>query len=143
MTPDEVLAERAAETLDEHPDPAVAALQKCKPAGHVQTVVEAGPGHAVDETTVRYIGTLECRNPDPAQPGWGALIQPAGKAQGMQLFPDAVAKLAHDLRVSAGECGPGQCVGLQHTVKEAFTTWRALSPDSARAIAHDLKVLLP
>jgi len=149
LTPAQVLAAREAEVLVEHPDPAIAALQKCKPYAHLNVLAEKGTGHVTSDTVVRYIAVLSCRNPQegPTPPTWGALIHPTtGKALGMQLYPDAVIGLAHDFPIVAAEVrakGAGWMVSLQHTVLGVLKTWRSFDPDAADALGVDLAVLVP
>lgn len=140
MTPDEVLAARESEVLDEHPDAAVAALEKCKHAPHLRVIVQTfGAGHHVGETSVRAIDHLACKN-DAGYHGPGALIAPGSKERGMHLFPDAIEFLAHQLPIVADEAGPNM-VALQHTVEHKFVTWRLFDAPGAHEVGAALGAL--
>lgn len=145
MDADEVLADRQAEARDDLPDAAAAELEKCKTPVHLRVVVGFGAGHGPSDTTIRWVGTLVCRNPSKAEPAWGALIAPAGKEQGMHLFASAVEVLAAHLPAVATDARAGGSgnVALQHTVNGVFKTWRTFTPDAAEQAGRELAALIP
>lgn len=138
-------AGRSIEDLDEHPDAAIAELEKCKHAPHLRVAVVTGTGHGPSDQMARYLATMACRN-DSSYAGWGALISPGHKQIGMHLFPDAVEFLSAHLPIVADECrakGPSFSVAIEHTVNKKFSTWRALTPDAATQLGFELGTLIP
>lgn len=135
-------------TLDEHPDPDVAELEKCKPGSHIQCVLEriddAKQAHGIGDQHVRFLPDMVCRNPHGDEPDWGALIFPTQKVQGMHLFRSAMEKIAAEFPTLAAQARktPNECVSLQHTVGGVMKTWRSFTPMAADSIAGDLAGML-
>lgn len=130
--------------LDQHPDPDVAELEKCKSADHLFVLVEIVEPiriHGVGDQHVRFLNPIKCRNPFRDEPPWGAAIIPTQKVQGMQLFHSAMELVAADFPQAALDArakGALAAVSLQHTVNHVLKTWRSFDPDAAELIATDL-----
>lgn len=118
-----------------------AELPKGKHEDHLRVVVGSDPrAFGPTAQAADYLADLEVRNAR-GYVGWGAVIDPTGHADGMHLFPDAVAFLADQLAAVATKARagrPGSAVVLQHTVggPKNYKAWRSFTPDAADALAQ-------
>lgn len=131
---------------DVHPDAAIEELSKCKTASHLRVIpVQVGDAHDVEDQEVRRIEDIRCKNHTDYR-GWGAVIAPKSKNDGMQLLPDAVEFLAVQLPIVADEARDAtdgrRSVALQHRVAGKMKTWRSFTPNAADAVGLALEAEL-
>lgn len=116
------------------------AAPKCKEPGHLRVVLVRDRA-ALTAAQVVEVDVLECRN-DLGYHGWGAVIQPGGRAAGIHLLPESVRMLAVVLPTVVAQCrakpaGRGWAVAIEHTVASDFKVWRAFVPDVAEQIGDE------
>lgn len=120
------------------------AAPKCKEPGHLRVVLKRDRA-ALTTATLTEIDVLECRN-DLGYHGWGAVLQPSGRAAGMHLLPESVRMLSVALPTVVAQCrrkpsGRGWAVAVEHTVKGELAVWRAFVPDLAESIGAQCAAL--
>lgn len=117
---------------------------KCKEPGHLRVVLKRDPkALAVGEASIIEVDVLACRN-DLGYHGWGATIQPKGRAAGMHLLPESVRmlSLAMPTVAAAARAKPkGWAVSIEHTVKGELVVWKSFVPDLADDMADDLNAI--